>query len=47
MTHQEIGKRVGASREMVTRILGDLREGGYIATEDDLIVIRQTPPPRW
>ena len=47
MTHQEIAKRVGASREMVTRILGDLREGGYVAVENDLIVIRQTPPNRW
>jgi CRP/FNR family cyclic AMP-dependent transcriptional regulator len=47
MTHQEIAKRVGASREMVTRILGDLREGGYVAIEDELIVIRQTPPERW
>jgi CRP/FNR family cyclic AMP-dependent transcriptional regulator len=47
MTHQEIAKRVGASREMVTRILGDLREGGYVAIEDDLIVIRHTPPERW
>jgi len=47
MTHQEIGKRVGASREMVTRILGDLREGGYIVVEDDTIVICHPPPARW
>jgi len=47
MTQQEIAKRVGASREMVWRILDDLREGGYISVEDGYIVIRQALPKRW
>lgn len=47
MTQQEIGKRVGASREMVWRILDDLRQGNYIAFENGRIVIRQPLPKRW
>jgi len=47
MTQQEIGKRVGASREMVWRILDDLRQGDYIAIEEGRIVIRQQLPKRW
>ena len=47
MTQQEIGKRVGASREMVWRILDDLRQWDYIAFEDGRIVIRQPLPKRW
>ena len=47
MTQQEIAQRVGASREMVWRILDDLREGKYIAIEDGRIVIQQPLPRRW
>jgi len=35
MTQQEIAKRVSASREMVSRIVTDLREGGYVGIEND------------
>lgn len=34
LTQQEIADRVGASREMVARILKELSMGGYISTED-------------
>ncbi|MCW5622073.1 MAG: cyclic nucleotide-binding domain-containing protein [Burkholderiales bacterium] len=47
MTQQEIGRRVGASREMVWRILDDLRQGGYIGLQDGRIVICQPLPKRW
>jgi len=47
MSQQEIGRRVGASREMVWRILDDLRQGDYIAMQDGRIVIRQPLPKRW
>lgn len=33
LTHQDIADRVGASREMVSKILKDLRVGGYVAVE--------------
>jgi CRP/FNR family cyclic AMP-dependent transcriptional regulator len=47
LTQQEIAKRVGASREMVSRIVTDLREGGYIGSEGDRIVIYRPLPKRW
>jgi CRP/FNR family cyclic AMP-dependent transcriptional regulator len=47
LTQQEIAKRVGASREMVSRIVTDLREGGYIGSEGDRIVIFRPLPKRW
>lgn len=43
----EIAKKVGASREMVSRILGDLKEGGYISMDNNRMVIRQALPKRW
>jgi CRP/FNR family cyclic AMP-dependent transcriptional regulator len=47
MTQQDMANRVGASREMVWRILDDLRAGGYISNDDGRIVIRQSLPRRW
>lgn len=47
MTQKEIAKRVSASRETVSRILSDLREGGYITMESDRIVLWQHLPKHW
>ena len=47
LTQQEIARRVSASREMVSRIVTDLREGGYIGIEDDRMVIYRPLPKRW
>ncbi len=47
LTHAEIGHRVGATREMVGRLLRDLARGGYIKAEKGRITILRTPPPRW
>ena len=47
LTHAEIGHRVGATREMVGRLLRDLARGGYIKAESGRIIILRTPPPRW
>lgn len=46
-TQQELASRVGASREMVSRILRDLREGGYIDIEDHRIYVLRPPPDVW
>ena len=46
-THQEIASRVGASREMVSRILGDLTVGGYIQVGRDRIIIGKALPRTW
>jgi len=47
LTHQEIANRVGASREMVSRIMKDLTDGGYLRIEAGYIVIRDHLPPGW
>jgi CRP/FNR family transcriptional regulator, cyclic AMP receptor protein len=47
MTHQGIATRVNCSRETVSRILTDLRDGDYIAIHQDHIVIRRRLPERW
>ncbi|HET7197353.1 MAG TPA: Crp/Fnr family transcriptional regulator, partial [Burkholderiales bacterium] len=46
LTHKEIASRVGASREMVSRIFSDLAEGGYVTREGARLVIVRAPPPR-
>jgi CRP/FNR family cyclic AMP-dependent transcriptional regulator len=47
MTQKDIAARVGASREMINRILRDLTTGGYVSVEDGRITINKAPPARW
>ncbi len=47
ITQQEIAERVGASRDMVSRIFRDLTVGGYISVENRFITINKKPPARW
>jgi CRP/FNR family cyclic AMP-dependent transcriptional regulator len=47
LTQQEIASRVGASREMVGRILKDLTDGGYLSLQRNRIVINRRPPEHW
>ena len=47
LTQQEIADMVGASRAMVSRILKDLKEGGYISIEKKRITIHQKLPSHW
>jgi CRP/FNR family cyclic AMP-dependent transcriptional regulator len=47
LTQAEIGERVGATREMVGRILRDLARGGYVETARGRIAILKRPPRRW
>jgi CRP/FNR family cyclic AMP-dependent transcriptional regulator len=47
MTHQEMASRIGASREMVSRILKDLETGGYLATHDHRLMILGKLPGQW
>jgi CRP/FNR family cyclic AMP-dependent transcriptional regulator len=44
---QEIAARVGASREMVSNILRDLAEGGYIEIKGERITIARALPRTW
>ena len=47
LTQQDIADQVGSSREMVSRILKDLKAGGYIELDGKRIVIRKNIPDRW
>lgn len=47
LTQQDMANMVGASREMINRIMRDLKSGGYIKTERGKIVIVRKPPSRW
>ncbi len=47
LTQQAIADRVGASREMVSRIFKDLTVGGYLGAADGRIVILRKLPTAW
>ena len=47
LTHQDIADRVGASRDMVGKLLKDLVAGGYLLVEDRQITILRKLPPGW
>ena len=47
ITHQSIASRVGASREMVSRLLKDLEKGGYIELGVKRITLNKKLPARW
>jgi CRP/FNR family transcriptional regulator, cyclic AMP receptor protein len=47
ITHQQIASRVGASREMVSRLLKDLEKGGYVELGIKRITLKKKLPSRW
>ena len=47
ITHQDIANRVGASREMVSRLLKDLEKGGFIELGIRRITLVKKLPARW
>lgn len=47
LTQRDIASMVGASREMVSRILRDLSVGGYITVENKIITINERLPAAW
>ena len=47
LTQQDIASRIGASREMVSRILKDLSIGGYLTQSRTGIVLHRKPPEHW
>jgi CRP/FNR family cyclic AMP-dependent transcriptional regulator len=46
LTQKDIANRVGASREMINRILRDLSQGGYVSIEGGRITIHKAPPEK-
>jgi CRP/FNR family cyclic AMP-dependent transcriptional regulator len=47
LTQQDIAERVGASRDMISRLLKDLVAGGYLSVSDRTITVLKKPPPGW
>jgi len=47
LTQKDIAQRVGASREMISRIFSDLAAGGYMRKEDGRLVIVKKTPAHW
>ena len=47
LTHQQIAQHLACSREMVSRLLKDLENGGYIAVRERRIWLRKNLPARW
>jgi CRP/FNR family cyclic AMP-dependent transcriptional regulator len=47
LTQQDIAERVGASRDMISRLLKDLVAGGYLSIQDRTITVLKKPPAGW
>ena len=47
LTQQDIADRIGASRDMIGKLMKDLVAGGYLAVEDRTIVILKKLPTGW
>jgi CRP/FNR family cyclic AMP-dependent transcriptional regulator len=47
LTQQDIADRVGASRDMIGKLMKDLIGGGYLAVEDRTITILKKLPTGW
>ena len=47
LSQQEMANRIGASREMINRIVKDLTTGGYISSEGQRMVINKPLPADW
>ena len=47
LTQQEIADRVGASRDMIGKLMKDLIAGGYLTVKDRSITIVKKLPTGW
>ena len=47
LTHREIAQRIGCSRELVSRLLKDLQQGGYVAIEAQRYALLRKLPAKW
>lgn len=47
LTQQDIAERVGASRDMIGKLMKDLVAGGYLLVEDRHITVLKKLPPGW
>lgn len=47
LTHRDLSRRVGASPSMITRLMKDLEQGGYLRTDKAGIALLRPLPARW
>jgi CRP/FNR family cyclic AMP-dependent transcriptional regulator len=47
MTHAQLASRIGCSREMVSRVLSDLTQGGYLTSEGRGLLLAKPLPIGW
>lgn len=47
LTHRDIANRLGCSRGMVTRLMGDLDAGGWVHGAGERLVLSASLPARW
>lgn len=47
LTHQAIASEIGCSREMVSRLLKDLEQGGYVSVTQRQLALLRELPARW
>ncbi|MEP6502791.1 MAG: Crp/Fnr family transcriptional regulator [Betaproteobacteria bacterium] len=47
LTHQDLANRLGCSREMISRVMKDLENGGYVEQHEGHVALRRTLPARW
>ena len=47
LTHKDIALRIGASREMISRIISELEKGHYLTIDHKVITINQKLPSAW
>jgi len=46
-SHQDLGNMIGASREMVGKVMAELVKGEYIELQDGIIYILKKLPRNW
>ncbi len=47
LTHLDLANRIGCSREMISRVMKDLENGGYVELREGRIGMRRPLPARW
>ncbi len=47
LTQQALAHRIGCVREMVSKVMKELRAGGYVSVGKDRITLLTALPPRW
>ena len=47
ITHADLASRVGCSREMISRLMKDLEQGGYMRSQQRMLILVKPLPTRW